>query len=470
MDLYFERHDGEATTIEAFIACFEATSGEDLTDFALWYTAAGTPEVTIAEHFDAAAATYRLDISQKTQIGSKDPDARPRVLPIRFGLLGPNGGDASYTGVSGADVRGDVLVLRANTTSVTFTGVTAKPVASLFRGFSAPVTLVSPHSAEDQLFLARHDSDPFNRWQAIQDVSGRLLTRASRGEPTAPAAIDALAAALEETLAAKDLDAAYKAFAVSVPSETTIARALGTDVDPDAVHQARRTLIGALAHRLQPVLNTLYLTHDSRLAYSPDFEQAGRRSLKNMALNLLVLGGTEGAETLAKEQYERALNMTDRLSALTSLVMGGSSHADGLMAHYRARFCADPLVLDKWLGLMATAPVPETIGRLEAILVEPDFPRNNPNRLRAIASTFGASNPTQFARADGAGFEFLTRFVRDVDGRNPQVAARVLTSFRTFPSLEAKRRATARAALVALKAGGPLSINVSEILDRMLDA
>ena len=280
--------------------------------------------------------------------------------------------------------------------------------------------------------------------------------------------IVALSEAIEETLNSKDLDPAFKAQALSLPNEQTVARAIGTDVDPDRIHAVRGDLITAVVARIAPTLEKVYLTNDSRLAYSPDFQQAGRRSMKNTALSLLVNGGAAGADKLAREQYERALNMTDRIAALSAVVHAWTADAQALLGDFRTMYTADPLVLDKWLALNAAAPDDGVVDRMRAILAAPDFPQNNPNRLRALTATFGMSNPTQFARSDGAGFRFLAEFVGDVDKRNPQVAARVLTAFRVWRMYEPGRRAEAEKALISLQDSGSLSRNTADILARTL--
>jgi len=470
MDLYFERHDGEATTIEAFIKVFEDSSGQNLQHFQQWYLQAGTPDVSVSDRFDAATQTYTLDIVQENRPTPGEDVKQPMVLPIKFGLIGPNGSPMNWASVSGGDVRDDLIVMDGNRLSLTFSGIPNRPVPSLFRGFSAPVRLTTNASEADQLFLARHDADPFNRWQALQDVSMRLLTEAVAGRAWSDAQVAAVADALEETLASKELDAAYKALALGLPTEQTVAREIGSNVDPDRIHQVRTALVTALVARLAPTLEKVYLTNDSRLAYSPDFQQTGRRSMKNTALALLVLGKAEGADKLAREQYERALNMTDRLSALSTVVQSWTGDADALLADFYRQYTSDPLVLDKWLSLNALATDDGALERIRAILASPDFPQNNPNRLRALMATFGMNNPTQFARRDGAGFRFLAEFVGDVDKRNPQVAARVLTAFRVWRSFESVRRGEAERALKSLQDSGGLSRNTADILERTLGA
>jgi aminopeptidase N len=468
MDLYFTRHDGEATTIEAFIKVFEDASGRDLSQFQHWYLQAGTPEVTVSDSYDAANQTYTLSLTQETKPTQGQTEKRPMVLPVKFGLVGPNGHDMTWTGVAGGQVEGDLIIMDGPSLSVTFTGIPNRPVPSLFRGFSAPVKISSNATEADQLFLARHDADPFNRWQALQDVGQSLMLAAIRDTAWSDAQAAALAAAFEETLTSKALDPAFKSHALGLPNEQSLARALGADVDPDRIHQVRHALIADLVARIRPTLERVYLTNDSRLAYSPDFQQAGRRAMKNTALGLLVAGGAEGAAQLVREQYENALNMTDRLAALSMIVQNWTDDAETVLADFRSRYTADPLVLDKWLGTIAAAPIDGIIGRIGAILAEPDFPRNNPNRLRALMATFGMGNPTQFARADGAGFRFVAEFVGEVDARNPQVAARVLTAFRIWQGFEPIRRAEAENALKTLRESVKLSRNTADILDRTL--
>ncbi len=468
MDLYFERHDGDATTIEAFIKCFEDSSGRDLQQFQHWYLQAGTPTLTVTDRFDAASQTYTLELAQRTDPTPGEADKRPLVLPVRFGLVGPNGNEMEWQSVSGGTVEGDLIVLDGERATLTFSGIPNRPVPSLLRGFSAPVKLESPLSENDRLFLARHDADPFNRWQASQDVATGLLVAAASGRPWTAQQVEGLATAIAETLGNSELDPAFKAHVMSLPNEMAIARAIGTDVDPDSVHRARRDLIAAIAGHLAPQLEAIYRGNDSQLPYAPDFAQAGRRAMRNVALGLLLLGGLPQGRQLAREQYETARNMTDRLSALAGVVAAWTPDAEALLGNFRTMYTADPLVFDKWLALNGSASDPAALDRMRAILSDPAFPRNNPNRLRALVGTFGMGNPTQFARADGEGFRFVAEFVADVDARNPQVAARVLTAFRVWRSYEAGRRAEAERALRWLGDTATLSRNTADILERTL--
>lgn len=468
MDLYFERHDGDATTIEAFLAVFAEANGIDLEQFKTWYLQAGTPRLAVTEHYDADKQTYTLKLSQETLPTPGQPNKAPLVLPIKFGLIGPNGSPMTWSGVSGAEVRDEMIVLRDASAEVTFTGIPSRPVASLLRGFSAPVILQTEASQQDQLFLARHDSDPFNRWQALQDVGMALALDAVAGKPWSDAAVAALSQAMSDTLASEALDNAFKALALSLPDEQLIGRTIGRNIDPDKIHTVRKRLLQAVFEPLAEQMLSTYNALASSAPYAPDPASTGRRALRNRMLSLLVASEAFGASLLALKQYESASNMTDRLAALSAASNAGTPDTPAMLADFRARFGADPLVLDKWLTVTAAAPRDGVIEDMRGILADPTFPKTNPNRLRSLVGTFVMGNPTQFARPDGAGFRFVADFVTEVDKINPQVAARVLTGFRIWPMLESGRREAANAALIGLRDGGTLSRNTADILTRML--
>ncbi len=468
MDLYFERHDGEATTIEAFIKVFEDANGVDLQHFQNWYLQAGTPEVTVSDSYDAASQTYKLTLSQSTAPTPGQDTKIALPIPVRFGLIGPNGSPMGWTSATG-DVRSDdLLVLDGPSATFEFKGVPNKPVPSLFREFSAPVKIVSHATQADRLFLAQHDSDPFNRWQSLQDVAMSLMLGAIGGTAWADGDVAALAAALEDTVTSKALDASFKALTLGLPTESLIARTIGNNVDPDRIRAVRLQLLGDLSTRIEDVLTATYRDNILSEPYQPDTRQSGMRALKNAALSMLTVGGRSAGAELARRQYHNAANMTDRFAALAAVVSAWTNDAEALLGNFRTMYTADPLVLDKWLMLNAISPEPGVVERLRAILADPTFPRNNPNRLRALMASFGLNNPAQFARSDGAGFRFVTQFVADVDTRNPQVAARVLTAFRVWRSFEPVRMAAAESALTALRDAGGLSRNTSDILERTL--
>jgi aminopeptidase N len=467
MDLYFERHDGDATTIEAFIKVFEDASGRDLSQFATWYLQAGTPQVDVSDSYDAASQTYTLTLTQKVDPTPGEPTKKPLLIPVRFGLIGPNGSPMGWNGVSGGTVDGDLILLDSDSVTLTFTGVANKPVPSLFRGFSAPVKVTSTLGQKELLFLAGHDSDPFNRWDALQTASTTLIANAAQGKTWTKGEVDALRQALVDALENPELDDAFKAQVIDIPAETVVGRHIGKDIDPDAVSAARTDLVKALVAPVADKLATLYESLAIAAPYSPDAEQAGRRSLRNGLLSLLTTGSELGAD-LATRQYNNATNMTERYAAMAISARSWTEGAPALLGDFRTRFAGDPLVFDKWLTASAQARDAGVVERMRATLAAPDFPRTNPNRLRSLLGSFVMSNPVQFTRADGVGYRFITEAVAEIDKVNPQVASRILTGFRILPTLEASRRDAGLDALRALKEQHTLSRNVGEIFDRIL--
>ena len=470
MDLYFERHDGDAATIEDFIACFAEVSGRDLSQFMLWYSQAGTPEVTVSSSFDASAGTFTLDIAQTVPPTPGQPDKQPAVIPLRFGLLGGNGAEITPQASGEDQPEGDILVLTKAHQSFTFTGLRERPVASLNRGFSAPIKLTTDQSDDDLLFLAAHDDDPFNRWQTLQTVATRLLTRSveSIRAGKGPLAEPRLAEALRNALANPDLDPAYQAQLLALPSENDIFREIGQDVDPDAIHTARHHARQAIAAELANELAEVIERFASTEPYSPDAKSAGKRSLRAAALDLLAATRSNEAIARVERHYANADNMTDRIAGLAILAQIPGVARETAFDDFYRRYAGDALVLDKWLGIQAAIAEPSTLERVHQLTQHEAFSFANPNRVRALIGSFASGNPTQFNRPDGAGHNFLADVVLKLDAKNPQVAARLLGAFRSWRALEPTRRAHAEAALKRLAAQENLSRDVSDLVTRAL--
>ena len=469
MDLYFDRHDGEAATVEQFVQCFADVSGRDFSQFMLWYTQAGTPEVVVAPHYDARAKTYRLDITQTIPPTPGQPDKKPMVIPLALGLVGKDGGDLPLMLDGGPPAR-HVLELTAPRQSFVFTGIAEPPIPSINRGFSAPIKLALPMAANDLRFLAAHDRDPFNRWQAVQTLAMSLLTEnvAAARKNASLREDDGLAAALGAILADPALEPAFVALTLTPPSEPDIAREIGRDVDPDAVFAARRQLRGAIGRRLGAALAETYRRMITPGPYRPDAESAGRRALKNVCLGLLAATEQEDAIALALAQYQGADNMTDRMAALEILALYDRPERAQALEDFYTRYADDPLIIDKWLALQAAIPEPATLDRVQALTAHPAFSMANPNRVRALIGSFAQVNHTQFNRIDGAGYDFIADAVLALDPKNPQVAARLTGAFRSWRALEAKRRARAEATLRRVAAAPALSRDVHDIVARTL--
>ncbi len=470
MDLYFERHDGEAVTIEDFLAAFADATGTDLGQFKLWYEQAGTPEVTARGAYDAKARTYTLTLTQSCPPTPGQPVKQPMHIPVRFGLVGQNGEDLAFDRAEGARIDGDVIQLTDRSHAIVFHGVSTRPVPSLLRGFSAPVRLSIDLSEADLLFQLRTDADPFNRWQAAQTLAMRTLiagaAEAQRRERIDfdERLIDALADVVED----ERLEAAFRAQVVSLPAESDVAREIGRDVDPDAIAAARNQVRARFADRVGSRLAALFDSLADRRPFVPDAASAGRRALANAALDLMVANGSRPAIERVVARYRDADNMTDRSAALAILAGSALEERHDALADFYHRYRDDPLVLDKWLTLEATVPAAGTLARVRELTGHPAFSVANPNRIRALVGAFAGGNQTQFNRADGAGYEFVADFVIDLDHRNPQTAARLLVSFRSWRALEPHRRALAEKALQRVAAVEKLSPDTRDIVTRTL--
>ncbi|MCA0400567.1 MAG: aminopeptidase N [Proteobacteria bacterium] len=461
MDLYFARHDGEACTVEQFIQCFADVSGKDLAPFMRWYDQAGTPLVTFEEAYDAQARSYTLKIRQETNPTPGQPEKAAQIIPIRLGLIGEDGTEL---------VKDELLVLDSENTSHTWNGLSQRPIPSLLRGFSAPVKVSITRPDGDLLTLARHDRDPFNRWQALQDATTTLL-KASVGAiraGKAPIGDARLAAAIGDLIARSDADPAFSALAITLPREADLAREIGSDIDPDAIGLAIEALYSEIGGANQAAISTAYEHLSRPAAFSPDGASAGRRALRGQLLRYLIAADMESGAKIAHRQCESANNMTDRMNALGALVLTDSPLRDQALDAFYARYSEDSLILDMWFGLQARIGGKDSAMRMRALTRHPKFTLANPNRARGLIGVFANANQRGFHAADGEGYRFVTEMIGALDKRNPQIAARLATAFRTWRSLESGRRQQAENALRALQTGGELSRDLADILERTL--
>jgi aminopeptidase N len=469
MDLYFERHDGQAVTIEDFVACFADVSGRDFSQFSRWYNQAGTPVVSVSAAYDAGARSLKLSLEQTIPPTPGQQVKEPMHIPLAMGLILDNGADAVPTAVKGGEYAGGVLHLTERRQEVVFEGISSRPVVSLNRSFSAPINLNFDQPVEDIVHIARHDSDLFSRWQAISHLAMQELTAAVKAGAAAEAS-DHLASVLRTTMIDENLEPAFRAQVLALPSEADIAREIGSNIDPDLIHSVRDGLIRSIAARATGELTGLLATLHTGDGFSPDAASAGRRALANAALTWLSYA--EETPARAAAAFEGANNMTERAHALMLLQhrFGGTPEAEAALSAFEARFRDNPLVIDKWFTIQATIPGSKTLDRIKRLMQGPHFAPNNPNRLRSLIGSFAMGNPTGFNRADGAGYRFLAEQIIDIDKRNPQVAARILTSMRSWRSLEEKRAGHARNALAEIDQSGPLSPDVRDLVDRMQKA
>ena len=471
LDLYFERHDGEAVTVEDFVDAMADASGRDLKQFMLWYTQSGTPELACSLDYDARAKTATLNVSQVMSPTPGQNKKDPLLIPLKVGLLGTSGDDLPLVLEDGSKIRDGMLEMRERSQAFTFRDIPASPTPSLLRGFSAPVRLTQNSDLPQIEFLMRHDDDPFNRWQAAQGYATVLLVAASRDgsnlERVSGEEALRLASALATTAKDDALLSAYRAEFLKLPNESDIARELGHDVDTDAVRRARETLRTTIGTAIRDDLIALYAANQQSGPYSPDADSAGKRALRGAALDLLVGTGDEAEAERTFRHYRESTNMTDSISALAILAFLDGRVRDEALADFFERWRDEPLVLDKWFAVQARAAREDSVEIVHALLSHPKFSLKNPNRVRALIGNFVHGNPTGFNRLDGAGYELLASCALEIDGFNPHMAARLLGAFESWQSLEPIRKARAKETLSRL-ASAKLSTDSYEIVAKTL--
>jgi len=453
-DLYFERHDGEAATCDDFVKALEDGSGVDLTAFKIWYSQAGTPKVWARLDHDAGAKTATLHLEQHEDPTPAQPAKQPMPIPLRTALIGEQ---------SGAEICPErLIILHQASQSFTFENVNEPPLLSINRDFSAPVVLAADRKPGELERLAQSDTDPFARYEAIQELMMGALTAGARGE-----VVDAgpVIRAIGATLKSNALDPAFKAEAILVPSETLIAERMDV-VDPDAIHASREALRKAIGTALS---GELLAAHRSDGVEGDDLSPRakGIRRLRTVALGLLAGADEAQAAALAKAQFDRADNMTDRQGALGILVSTETPEREAALDAFYQRFHDDPLVLDKWFALQAAAQRPDTVDQVLKLAKHPDFSMTNPNRLRSLAGMFGG-NHWAFHSGDGRGYQFLADMIIAADRINPQIAARLVPAFGRWKRFEPKRSAMMRASLERIVATPGLSKDVFEQASKSL--
>jgi aminopeptidase N len=485
MKLYFERHDGQAVTCDDFAqAIADANPASELAGrlpaFKRWYAQAGTPRVTARGRYDAPSRTYTLGLEQAPSPVHGAALHEPFVIPLALGLVGHDGRalpvrleDEPESSTS----TERVLVLDEARSFFTFVDVDQPPVLSLLRRFSAPVALVDGLGEEELLVLLRHDGDPFNRWEAGQRLAmARLVAAVRSDDPGDAVTIDGgYLDAMREVLRHPELDPQFKELVLVPPSEVYIAEQLAS-VDPQRIHAARRGLRRILARELRADWEWAFESHQVSGGYQPGGLPAGRRALANLALTMLCTDAAERGDAVwpgrAYQRFKDATNMTERQGALTALLACGSPLAVQALERFYAMFRLDPLALDKWFALQATAPERDgqVFARVKSLLLHPDFSIANPNRARSLIGEFCRGNPAAFHRPDGAGYAFWADRVLALDAVNPQLASRLARALDRWTVLAEPYRSKAREAIAQVAAAARLSDDTGEIVSRSLSA
>ncbi len=464
MQLYFQRRDGTASTVEDFIACFAEASGRDLSEFKRWYEQAGTPHVTASGAYDAAQRVYELKVTQKTAATPGQPDKTALPIPLRVGFFARDGALLAARKPGDPVARQEhTIVLDGDAAVFRFEGVAKAPIASVLRGFSAPIALHDDLSVEDRIAQMAHDPDPFTRWEAGQSIARAMIIALAEGKSAADP--KALADALARELDRAQEDPAFAALALRLPDLPELIQASGAP-DPDKLFAARETVRKAVVARIGDRLAAI-AAQPSETPFSAGADAAGRRALKTAALDLLAARGPE-AEDILLAAFDRAETMTESIAALDALGASGAPGFDAALDRFYARWRENPLVIDKWFSVQAGVARTDSMARVAALKGHADYQLRNPNRVRALAMSFASRNLRAFHAADGSGYRFLADIVRAVDGGNPALSARLLTPFESWRRFDAGRQAHAKAELEALAALPNLSKNAREMVERTL--
>ncbi len=471
MDLYFARHDGMAVTCDDFAQAMEDASGVDLTQFRRWYSQAGTPIVSVRGRHDATAATYTLEVAQRTPPTPGQPDKLPFHIPFAIGLLDRDGRDIPLRLEGEAAPVGTTRVLDVRDAMQTFVfaGVPHAPVPSLLRGFSAPVHIEFAYTPEELVFLAAHDSDPVSRWEAAQrgftDAILALAEDHRRGR--ALAVPDSLTAIVRALLADRVGDPALLALALAPPDLGYVA-AIPALIDADGVVAARDFIRRELGRTLSAEFARTYRERRVHASYAPSPAQTGARKLANICLRYLGYRDDEDGRALAVAHFDGADNMTDTIAALAALADGVSAERDALFQRFEDKWRDEPLVLDKWFALEATSGRADALERVRRLLAHPRFNARNPNRVRSLVGAFALRNFARFHARDGDGYVFAADQVRSLDATNPQLAATVAGAFTLWKRFPEPRRGLMQAALQRIAAAPGLSPDVTEVVTRTL--
>ncbi|MEZ5536027.1 MAG: aminopeptidase N [Thiolinea sp.] len=470
LDLYFERHDGEAVTTEDFLAAMADANQADLSQLQRWYDQAGTPEVTVSMDYNAEQESCTFRVSQSCAETPDHADKQPYLIPLEIGLLGADGQDLPLLSEHGQRIDPVLRVTEAEQT-FTFSGIKQRPVPSLLRGFSAPVRLEYDYTDEDLMFLMKHDSDAFNRWDAGQRLAMQTMLDllADKAQGDVPGLEHEFVEAFQSVLNDDSLDEALRAEALMLPSIGDVIEVV-KPADPEAIYEVREFVYATLAKSLRMDLERHYeqLTAAATEDYQIDAQSIGQRSLKNICLAYLGRLEDESVHRLCAEQYHQANNMTDALAALSILADIDCEQREECLQHFHDRWQSDTLVMDKWFALQAGSTLPGALGRIRSLMEHKLFDIRNPNKVRALVGSFAMRNPRHFHAADGSGYEFLAEQVTCLNDLNPQVASRMVRPLMNWQHFEAGRAGLMRQQLERIRAHDGLSVDVLEIVSKSL--
>ncbi len=477
-DLYFARFDGMAVTTEDFVRTMEEVSGLDLTQFRRWYTQAGTPQLDVSRHYEPKERRYTLTVKQSCPPTPRQPLKEPFFIPVTVGLLDSKGKELPLQ-LGGNDKPETSKVLRVTESEqqFTFINVPEEPVPALLRGFSAPVKLRMDYTRDELMFLMSHDSDGFARWEASQQLGLQVILEGLEARKTGRAfAVDprlakACRIVLEASLNDAAIDKAMVANLLLLPSEAYISE-LATVIDVDGIHEVREQVRHHLAHELRALFGKVYTANVNTAPYRYEAADIAARSLKNTALNYLMLLNDKRWFDAAQAQYDTATNMTDVMAGLRALVNNPSpatiALTDGLLTDFYAKWKHEALVVEQWLALQSAAPVPGNLPKVKALIEHEAFDLRNPNKIRSVIGAFCNANAVGFHAENGEGYRFLADYVILLNRSNPQIASRQLTPLTRWRKYDPKRQDLMKAELRRVMAQENLSKDVFEIVSKSL--
>ena len=470
IDLYFERHDGKAVTCDDFIDAMQDASGMDLTQFRRWYSQAGTPTLQVQDNYDKDKQTYSLTIEQSTPDTPGQQNKEPLHVPVDIALLNEAGKpmpiklqDPTHPTAGG----GVLLHLTKKSQQWNFENISSKPVLSLLRQFSAPVKAHYPYDARELAFLMANDTDTFNRWEAAQRLGAWVIAELEQGDS---AALPVYLMSLQQVLSDSSIDDALKAQMITPPSFDAIAQAREV-VDVRAILDARRAMREAVAEHCQSDLLQLILQRPVCSATDPNplsDDSMAKRSLANAALQAVSVLPPDSWLSLAEKRYNDSYTMSDRMGALSVVCEEPGKTRDNCLQHFHDEFAQHKLVIDKWFMLQALADYDNALADLQALTTHTSFDASNPNRLRSVYSAFATSNPSQFHTADGSGYRWIADGVLEIDARNPQVAARLVTPLTRWERFSETSAALMKDQLQRIAQSDRISPDVFELVSKGL--
>jgi aminopeptidase N len=470
MDLYFERHDGQAVTCDDFRAALADANGADLSRFERWYSQAGTPLLSARGEWDAASRTYTLQLAQSLPDAAEDSPRDPLPIPVRMGLIGADGRDLPLRMKGERDAPTTrVVLLDEREATFSFEAIAERPVPSLLRGFSAPVRLEMQRSRAELAFLFAHDSDPVSRWDAGQTLAQELLLELAADAAAGRAlALDPeFSAAIGRVLDDAALDGSLRALMLALPSLRVLGEAMST-IDYASLFAAREFAIAELARAHRARFEAIARARAGGRPYRLERADIDARRLRNTALRYLAALGDRAWTAELLRQFECADNMTDRQAALQVLVDLPGPEREAPLARFYDQWRGDPLVLDKWFMVQALSTRADTFERVAELARHPDFTLANPNRARSLVASFAMANPVRFHAADGRPYAFLAGIVLELDSRNPQLAARLAAAFGPWRRFPPAQQTAMRAQLSRIAATKPISKDLFEIATRAL--